>query len=83
MQAPEGQAVKGRPLKCQLCSGALILNAKALRQHLGSRKHEKRVDRAEAEGLDPGFDFCFAEDYKSDSVNGGAGCSLGRGFLGC
>lgn len=64
MTATGAAAEKGRPLKCRLCHGKLILNAKALRQHLESRKHEKRVDKAEAEGLDAGDDFCFAEDYQ-------------------
>ncbi|GAB4823396.1 hypothetical protein N2152v2_010442 [Parachlorella kessleri] len=70
VQSKEGEVVKGRPLKCRLCSGVLILNAKALRQHLESRKHMRRVDKAEQEGLDPGFDFCFADDYKSESDEG-------------
>lgn len=82
-QPGEAATAKGRPLKCRLCRGTLILNAKALQQHLGSRKHEKRVDEAEAQGLDAGDDFCFAEDYRSDSVRAAA-CVLGRsGRAGC
>lgn len=73
MTAKEGEKPAGRPLKCRLCGGTLILNAKALKAHLGSRKHEKRVDAAEAQGLDAGLDFCFAADYRSDSVRAAGG----------
>ena len=36
-------AMKGRPLRCRLCPEVLMLNAAALRQHVTSKQHKRRL----------------------------------------
>ena len=41
-------AMKGRPLRCRICPGVLMLNAPALRQHVTSKHHKRRLAGAHA-----------------------------------
>lgn len=37
----------GRPLKCRVCNGKLLLNALALQQHVASKQHLRKVKGAQ------------------------------------
>jgi hypothetical protein len=74
VDAPLDKVVKGPPVKCVLCAGALVLNGAVLRTHLASKKHAKNAAAVEAGGHGDAAVheiFCFAEDYASGSEEEG------------
>lgn len=58
--------MKGKAVKCVLCDGSLVLNARVLKQHMASKKHKKNIDTVAKDGhtdLALHEIFCFAEDF--------------------
>ena len=43
LEDPEDEKVGGRPLKCRICNGLLILNPKAFMDHIHSKRHKYRL----------------------------------------
>ena len=62
----DAETNREEPLKCVVCDGTLILNAKVLGQHMKSKKHKKSVEAVKKDGYDDValFQlFAFAADY--------------------
>jgi hypothetical protein len=73
VEASKERLLPGKPVKCVLCGGALILNGTVLRQHVESKKHRKNEAAVAADGhadLDLARIMCFAEDYIASDSEG-------------
>ncbi|DBA72517.1 TPA: hypothetical protein ACH3X2_010278 [Trebouxia sp. C0005] len=66
LTAPTSQQIKGPPLRCRWCPGTLLLNATALKNHMESKRHQKRQKISEAEPKP----ICLAEDVLEDESEG-------------
>ena len=58
----------GKPIRCLLCNGSLILNGTVFRQHKNSNKHLRRrasITELKGEEVEATEAFCFAEEYKT------------------
>ena len=60
--------LQGPPLRCKWCPGTLLLNAKSLKTHIDSKRHQKRQKLSE----DEPHPICLAEETEAGDTEVGA-----------
>lgn len=66
LTSPEPELLKGPPLRCRWCPGTLLLNAIALKNHVESKRHQRRHKPDE----DQPQPICLAEDMQEAESEG-------------